>query len=120
VLAILATAHLQPSTAPTPVTRALDAAGNPNAPVVVMDVGDVAGLLGPHLDGDIVAAGQGPAGAERPIRNSSDLTRSIEALHPAAVVVGSVAEFNVVPSGWTPPATWRLIGYEGGAAVYAP
>jgi hypothetical protein len=36
------------------------------------------------------------------------------------VVVGSVAEFNVVPSGWTPPATWRLIGYEGGAAVYAP
>jgi hypothetical protein len=120
VLAILATAHLQPSTALTPVTRALDAAGNPNAPVVVMDVGDVAGLLGPHLDVDIVAAGQGPVGAERPIRNSSDLTRSIEALHSAVVVVGSVAEFNVVPSGWTPPATWHLIGYEGGATVYTP
>jgi hypothetical protein len=119
-LAILATAHLQPSTAPTPVAQALDAAGNQNAPVVVMDVGDVATLLGPHLDVDIVAAGEGPVGAERPIRNSADLTRSIEALHPAAVVVGSLAEFNVMPSGWAPPATWHLIGYEGGSAVYAP
>jgi hypothetical protein len=120
VLTVLAVAHLQPSTGPTPVTRALDAAGNPNASVVVMDVGDVAALLGPHLNVDIVAAGEGPVGAERPIRDSADLTHRIEALHPAAVVIGSVSQFNVVPSGWAPPPTWRLLGTEDGAAVYAP
>ena len=120
ILAVLATAHLQPSTSPTPVQRALDAARNPRAPVVVMDVGDVATILGPHLDTDIVAVGDGPVGAERPIRNPAQLTLRIEALHPAAVVVGSVAEFNVVPATWAPPATWRVLGTQDGAVVYEP
>jgi hypothetical protein len=120
VLTVLAVARLQPPTGPTPVMRTLDAAGNPSAPVVVMDVGDVTGLLGPHLDVDIVAAGEGPIGAERPIRSSADLTHRIEELHPAAVVIGNVSEFNVVPSDWAPPPTWRLLGTEDGSAVYAP
>ncbi len=120
ILAVLAAAHLQPSTGPTPVQRALDAARNPRAPVVVMDVGDVATILGPRLDTDIVAVGDGPVGAERPIRDPTQLTRRIEALHPAAVVVGSVAEFNVVPATWAPPATWRMLGTQDGAAVYEP
>jgi len=120
ILAVLATAHLQPSTSPTPVQRALDAARNPHAPVVVMDVGDVATILGPQLDVDVVAAGDGPVGAERPIRDPAQLTLRIEALHPAAVVVGNVAEFNVVPATWAPPATWRMLGTEDGAVVYEP
>jgi len=120
ILAVLATAHLQPSTSPTPVQRALDTARNPHAPVVVMDVGDVATILGPQLDVDVVAAGDGPVGAERPIRDPAQLTLRIEALHPAAVVVGNVAEFNVVPATWAPPATWRMLGTEDGAVVYEP
>ena len=120
ILAVLATAHLQPSTSPTPVQRALDAARNPGAPVVVMDVGDVATILGPQLDTDIVAVGDGPVGAERPIRNPAQLTLRIEALHPAAVVVGTVAEFDVVPVTWAPPATWRMLGTQDGAVVYEP
>lgn len=120
ILAVLATAHLQPSTSPTPVQRALDAARNPGAPVVVMDVGDMATILGPQLDTDIVAVGDGPVGAERPIRNPAQLTLRIEALHPAAVVVGTVAEFDVVPVTWAPPATWRMLGTQDGAVVYEP
>ena len=120
ILAVLATAHLQPSTSPTPVQRALDAAGNQHAPVVVMDVGDVATILGPQLDVDVVAPGHGPVGAERPIRDPAQLTLRIEALHPAAVVIGNVAEFNVVPMTWAPPATWRVLGMEDGAIVYQP
>jgi 4-amino-4-deoxy-L-arabinose transferase-like glycosyltransferase len=119
-LAILATAHLQPPTGSTPVQRALDAAGNRGAPVVVMDVGDVATLLGPQLDNDLVAAGTGPVGAERPIRNAAQLTRRIDALHPAAVAIGNVAEFNVVPADWAPPSTWRRLGTQDGAVVYEP
>ena len=119
-LAVLATAHLQPSTSPSPVQRALDAARNPSAPVVVMDVGDVATILGPQLDTDIVAVGNGPVGAERPIRNPAQLTLRIEFLHAAAVVVGTEAEFNVVPVTWSPPTTWRMLGTEGGAVVYEP
>jgi hypothetical protein len=59
-------------------------------------------------------------GAERPIRDPAQLTLRIEALHPAAVVVGNVAEFNVVPATWAPPATWRMLGTEDGAVVYEP
>lgn len=119
-LAILAAAHLQPSTATTPVDRALAAAGNPQATVVVIDVGDVAAILGPHLDVDILAAGDGPVGAERPIREPAQLTARIEGLHPAAVVVGEVGLYDVIPEGWAPPATWRSLGSEGGATVYQP
>lgn len=120
VLSVLATAHLQPSSAGTPLARALQGAGNPGGPVVVMDVGDVAVLLGPRLDVDVVAAGEGPVGAERPLRSAGQLSRRIEALHPAAVVVGSGLAFNVVPGGWSPPSSWRRLGSEDGAIVYEP
>ena len=114
------TAHLQPSSAQTPVERALQSAGDPSAPVVVMDVGDVATLLGPRLETHIVAAGEGPVGAERPILDAALLTSRIEALHPAAVVVGSTGLYDVVPSGWAPPPSWRTLGTQDGAIVYQP
>jgi len=117
---ILVTARLQPSAGPTLVETALDAARDPGSPVVVMDVGDVTALLGPRLDVNIVAAGQGPVGAERPIRSAAQLTSRIEALHPAAVVVGHEGLFDVVPAGWAPPPTWRPLGTEDGSVVYEP
>ena len=120
LLVILAVAHLQPSTITTPVDRALAASGNPRAPVVVMDVGGVTAILGPDLNVNIVAAGDGPVGAERPIRDAGQLTTRIEGLHPAAVVVSDEGLFDVIPAGWTPPPTWRKLGSEGGSTVYQP
>ena len=120
VVTIPVTARLQPSSRLTPVERALAAAGDPRAPVVVMDVGDVATLLGPQLETHVVAAGEGPVGAQRPIRDAARLTSRIQALHPAAVVVGSTGLFDVVPSDWAPPATWRSLGSQDGAIVYQP
>jgi hypothetical protein len=119
-MTILVTARLQPSAGPTLVETALDAARDPGAPVVVMDVGDVTAMLGPRLDVNIVAAGEGPVGAERPIRSAAQLTSRIEALHPAAVVVGHEGLFDVVPADWAPPPTWRTLGTEDGSVVYEP
>ena len=92
VLSVLATAHLQPPSAGTPLARALQGAGNPGGPVVVMDVGDVAVLLGPRLDVDVVAAGEGPVGAERP--------RAV----PASSAGGSRLS---IPPRWWSARGWR-------------
>ncbi len=120
VLAVLGTVHLQPSDTLTPVQRALTAAGDPHAPVVVIDVTDVAAILGPNLDVDIVAAGIGPVGAEAPISDPARLTARIESLHPAAVVVGDQSDFGTVAPGWIPPRGWRRVGVQGGGIVYEP
>ena len=120
LLIILVTARLQPSGGPTPVDTALDVARDSGASVLVMDVGNVAAILGPRLDVHIVAAGEGPVGAERPIRSAAQLTSRIEALHPAAVVVGHEGLFDVVPEDWAPPPTWRTLGTEDGSVVYEP
>jgi 4-amino-4-deoxy-L-arabinose transferase-like glycosyltransferase len=119
-LAVAATAGLQPSQQPSAVQRALAEAGNPNAPVVVMDVMDVQAVLGPQLDVNVVAAGDGPVGAEMPIRDPAQLTARIESLHPAAVVVGEEGFFDVIPEGWAPPSSWRAVGREGYGVVYEP
>ena len=109
-LAVVASVHLQPSDASTPVQRALTAARNQRAPVVVMDVMDVEAILGSDLDVNIVAAGDGPVGAETPILDPKQLTARIESLHPAAVVIGDQSDFGVVPPGWVPPKSWRQLG----------
>jgi hypothetical protein len=119
-MTILVTARLQPSAGPTLVETALHAARDPGAPVVVMDVGDVTAMLGSRLDVNVVAAGEGPVGAERPIRSAAQLTSRIDALHPAAVVVGHEGLFEVVPADWVPPPTWRTLGTEDGSVVYEP
>jgi hypothetical protein len=119
-LAVAATAGLQPSQQPSAVQRVLAEAGNPNAPVVVMDVMDVQAVLGPQLDVNVVAAGNGPVGAEMPIRDPAQLTARIESLHPAAVVVGEEGFFDVIPQGWVPPPSWRVVGREGYGVVYEP
>ena len=113
-------AHLQPASDPGAVGRLLSADGATDAPVVVMDVGNVAAILGPNLDVRLVAAGEGPEGAERPIWDPTALTARIDGLHPAAVVIGDETIWNVVPAGWAPPASWRLVGIEAGALVYRP
>jgi hypothetical protein len=88
--------------------------------VVLLDVADVAAILGPQLDIHLVAAGDGPQGAERPIWNPGELTARIHSLHPAAVVIGDETIWNVIPAGWTPPKSWQLVGTQGGALVYRP
>jgi hypothetical protein len=120
LFAVAGAVNLQPSDELTPVQQALQAAGDPRAPVVVMDVTDVQAILGANLNVDLVGAGYGPVGAEQPIRDASALTVRIESLHPAAVVVGSHGSFDVVPKDWSPPTTWRYLGMQGGAAVYQP
>jgi hypothetical protein len=120
VALVLATANLQPSDAPTPVERALLAAHDADAPVVVMDVLNVTAILGANLEVNVVAAGTGPVGAENPIEDPTQLTRRIEALHPAAVVIGEAGSFDTLPAGWRPPSNWHRLGVEAGAVVYAP
>jgi hypothetical protein len=120
VLVVLAIEHLQPSASSTPVDRALAAARNPHAPVVVIDVDDVTAILGPQLDVNVVAAGIGPVGAETPFRYPGQLTARIRSLHPAAVVVGTWTVAGSIPPGWKPPGSWRRLGHEGGAVVYEP
>ncbi|HXZ99889.1 MAG TPA: phospholipid carrier-dependent glycosyltransferase [Candidatus Binatia bacterium] len=120
VSAVLLIAHLQPATDLSPAGKALSAAAASHQAVVVMDVGDVAAILGPTLEGDVVAAGQGPVGAERPIRDPEGLSARITSLHPALVVIGDVGHFDVLPASWTPPPSWRRLGDEDGAAVYSP
>jgi hypothetical protein len=119
-LAVAATAGLQQSQQPSAVQRVLAEAGNPNAPVVVMDVLDVQAVLGPQLDVNVVAAGNGPVGAEMPIRDPAQLTARIRSLHPAAVVVGEEGFFDVIPQGWVPPSSWRVVAREGYGVVYEP
>ena len=120
VLVVLATGNLQPSQAPTPVDRALATAGDPTSAVVVMNVYDVTAILGPELNVNIVAAGEGPVGAETPVGDPEQLTLRIDSLHPAAVVVGTGSLVDSIPPGWKPPATWRRLGTEAGAMVYEP
>jgi hypothetical protein len=119
-LLVLDAAHLQPAGGDTTVGRLVDLTGAPDAPVVLLDVADVAAILGPQLDIHLVAAGDGPQGAERPIWNAGALTARIESLHPAAVVIGDETIWNVIPAGWTPPKSWHLVGTQGGALVYRP
>jgi hypothetical protein len=119
-LLVLAAAHLQPAGGDTTVGRLVDLTGAPDAPVVLLDVADVAAILGPQLDIHLVAAGDGPQGAERPIWNAGALTARIESLHPAVVVIGDETIWNVIPAGWTPPRSWHLVGTQGGALVYRP
>ncbi len=116
--AVVATAHLQAAPDPSPVDAALSAADHSDLPVLLFDVGDVAALLGPNLKGNVVAAGIGPVGAERPIRSITQLNARITALHPALVVISDIADFDVVPPGWTPRPAWRSLGIEDGFAVY--
>jgi hypothetical protein len=85
-----------------------------------MDVYDVTAILGPELNVNIVAAGDGPVGAETPVGDPAQLTLRIDSLHPAAVVVGTGSLVDSIPAGWKPPATWRRLGTEGGAVVYEP
>ncbi len=116
--AVVAVLHLQAAPDPSPAEQALLTADNERLPVLVMDVGDVAALLGPDLRGNIVAAGTGPAGAEQPIHSIPDLNRRIAALHPALVVIGHLDAFDTIPAGWTPGPGWRNLGTVDGAAVY--
>lgn len=119
-VAVLVTANLQPAGGQTPVGRALLAARDPAAPVVVMDVTNVTAILGRNLDVNVVAAGEGPVGAERPIEDPGQLTQRIRALHPAAIVIGNEGTFNTIPAAWRPPGSWHRIGVEAGAVVYEP
>jgi len=119
-LLVLGAARLQPAGGDTTVGRLVDLTGARDAPVVLLDVADVAAILGPQLDIHLVAAGDGPQGAERPIWNARALTARIESLHPAAVVIGDETIWNVIPAGWTPPGSWHLVGTQGGALVYRP
>jgi 4-amino-4-deoxy-L-arabinose transferase-like glycosyltransferase len=119
-VAAFITVHDQPSQAPIAISRAVAAAGNPQAPVVVLRADDTAALLGPDLDVHLISAGEGPQGAQRPIWNAQALTRAIVALHPAAVAVGDSTNWNVIPPGWRPPSSWREIGTEAGTVVYEP
>jgi len=118
-LVLLATAVLQPPPAPSPVESALEASGNPEAPVVVVNAGNVASILGPSLDVNIVSVGDGPPGPQAPINSPTELTERIEAVHPAAVVIQYGNTLMTLPSGWAPPAGWRVVGEQGGATVYA-
>jgi hypothetical protein len=118
--AVLAIAHLQPPSGPSVVDRALAVSRDPAGRVVVMDVDDVTAITGADLDIDIVAAGDGPQGAETVIGDPAQLTARIDALHPAAVVVGHSGLVNSIPAGWQPPAGWTRVGMEAGAVVYRP
>jgi hypothetical protein len=117
---LLLVAHLQAAQDPSPAEALLLKAAASGQPVVAMDVGDVTAILGPDLTGNAVAAGDGPVGAERPIRNVQQLDQRIEALQPPLVAVGHLDAFNVVPTDWTPPAGWRLVGSADGFTLYRP
>jgi len=119
-VALLVTVHLQPAQGPTAVGRALAASRDPAGRVVVMDVDNVTAILGPDLDIDIVAAGNGPPGAETVIGDPAQLTARIDSLRPVAVVVGDSGLVNSIPPTWKPPTGWRRLGLDAGAVVYGP
>jgi hypothetical protein len=115
---VLAVSRLQSTPDPSAVDSAIQAAAGSHGAIIAIDVGDVAALLGPNLDGNVVAAGIGPVGAEQPIRSSSELQARIDSLHPTLVAVSSIAGFNTLVAGWTPAPGWHLQGVEDGFALY--
>ncbi len=116
--AALAIANLQGQPDPSPLDVTLSAADNTHRPVLVMGVEDVAALLGPDLDADLVAAGMGPVGAEHPIGSISELNTLIASMHPVLVVISDIANVDARLPGWRPPLGWRSLGSEDGFTVY--
>jgi hypothetical protein len=115
---VVTLAALQPTGNGGVVQAALAKAGELHAPVVLLDVGDVAAALGPHLNIDVVAAGIGPVGAEEPISDPHLLMARVDSLRPALVLVGPAGPYGTTPPGWKPPGSWRKIGTQAGATVY--
>lgn len=115
---LLVVGHLESTADLLPLDPAAAAVAATKGPIAVLDVGDVASLLGPRLEGNVVAVGLGPPGAEMAIRNLGRFERQLISLHPALVVVGNVGPFNTLPRGWRPAPAWRRLGQIGGATVY--
>lgn len=117
--ALLAVGHLSSTTNSVPHDPAAAVIAAERGPIAVVDVGDVASLLGPSLRGNVVAVGLGPPGAEMAIRSATQFERQLKSLQPALVVVGNVGPFNVLPKDWRPAPTWRRLGRISGAIVYS-
>lgn len=87
--------------------------------VVVVNVQNVRRLLGPDLAIAIESVGRGGTeGARGQIEDPQAFTVAIEAMHPAAVVIGHHATDVPPPPGWRPPPRWQLIGRVGDDEVY--
>jgi 4-amino-4-deoxy-L-arabinose transferase-like glycosyltransferase len=102
---------------PTPLELAVArAAGNDT--VIVLGPTDLRSILGKRLDRELVTLSNGGAADERAFTDQAQLTRALEGSPWSVLVVSTVRGVPAVPVGWVPPATWRLEGRFGTAAVY--
>jgi hypothetical protein len=102
------------------VTVALARVATADPVVAVVDVNDVAALLGPRLDRHVVAVGSGETGLEQQFTDPAQFDQKLRQLHASVVVVenGPHTVASSRPAGWSAPSTWVDVGREGNAEVY--
>ena len=118
VLAMYIAQPRQPS--PDTLTIALAKVAVANPVIAVVDVSDVALLLGPRVDRHIVAVGSGETGLERQITDAGQFDEKLRQLRASIVVVdnGPHTVASAKPEGWSAPASWLDLGREGNAEVF--
>jgi hypothetical protein len=99
---------------------ALASASRPRGPVAIVDCDDAATVLGPRLDVDIVAVGEGPAGEVQTIEDAGSFDRRLAELRPVVVVVGRRVDGLAAgrPAAWRAPPEWHAAGRLGDAVIY--